>query len=621
MANKSQAGMALYTAWRRAGLNDNQARIMMAETGRENAWNLNTIFVGHVEPVDIGKANPRMNFGLISWNGTRRTNLISFLSARGLWQNGRAVQSQATLDAMAQFAVHEIASDPHYSQTKKAFLQNPNVDYGTGTKVLGNNYIKWRYYDPKYSSGHANRDNYYRQINGLLGGGQSINMPAQQSYQQPTFNKNNLFFIGDSIAHGYRTSNSGQGITKGGMNTTWIRGQLDSLLAKNPNALKGKTVVLSSGYSNEVHKPTVSLVDHKTIIQPDEAKALSNIDYMVSRLKSANANVVLLGVADSYALYGGNGQRMNNQLAQIAQKNGVLFNGGFSNTKDNVHPSSYKLKSINLGIPTTQPNYDSQPIDPTANMDSFELVKHLRKANPKMTDNQVFAQLANHSGKAGEEIRYFLSQGSYDPRDIAKVLGLKKTSFSDDVVTHFDTLKGRSNPTATTTPTKQPTIFDDYFNQSSGEPSPQQTTQAEKKPSNIFDDFFKQADKPMLTQPTFASQSKQSDGGEQSLSSTPVKQPTIFDDYFSQSNSQGALTSEPLNAGQGTAQNMGQLPQQAIAQPTIQSMQVIQQAQQPLSHEPTTPSLSAYVANKPLSPQAIDEATYDEQVKKFGLSA
>ena len=89
--NSSASSAALYNAWRSAGLSDNQARIMMAETGRENSWNLNTIFVGHPEPVDVkrGVANPRRNFGLISWNGDRRNNLINLLSSRGLWQNGR----------------------------------------------------------------------------------------------------------------------------------------------------------------------------------------------------------------------------------------------------------------------------------------------------------------------------------------------------------------------------------------------------------------------------------------------------------------------------------------------------------------------------------------------------
>ena len=209
--NSSASSAALYNAWRSTGLSDNQARIMMAETGRENSWNLNTIFVGHPEPVDVkrGVANPRRNFGLISWNGDRRNNLINFLSSRGLWQNGRAVQSQATLDAMAQFAVREIATNPLYAPTKRAFLQNPNVDYSTATRELGNNYIKWRYNDPAYAEGHARRDGWYQKINNLVGAKPNLsNQRYPQQYRpQPTFQDPTTSMDSFSLAKYIRKTN------------------------------------------------------------------------------------------------------------------------------------------------------------------------------------------------------------------------------------------------------------------------------------------------------------------------------------------------------------------------------------------------------------------------------
>ena len=138
--NSSASSAALYNAWRSAGLSDNQARIMMAETGRENSWNLNTIFVGHPEPVDVkrGVANPRRNFGLISWNGDRRNNLINFLSSRGLWQNGRAVQSQATLDAMAQFAVIGLGSFGATVATQLVKLNHDVIGIDSNKKFVEN---------------------------------------------------------------------------------------------------------------------------------------------------------------------------------------------------------------------------------------------------------------------------------------------------------------------------------------------------------------------------------------------------------------------------------------------------------------------------------------------------
>src|SRR5690606_30767131 len=53
-----------------------------------------------------------------------------------------------------------------YTATKKAFLSSPDVDYDTATRVLGTNFIRWRYNDPEYKSGHKNRDDFYRQLGG-----------------------------------------------------------------------------------------------------------------------------------------------------------------------------------------------------------------------------------------------------------------------------------------------------------------------------------------------------------------------------------------------------------------------------------------------------------------------
>ena len=83
----------------------------------------------------------------------------------------------------------EIATNPLYTPTKRAFLQNPNVDYSTATRVLGNNYIKWRYNDPAYAEGHARRDGWYQKINNLVGAKPNLsNQRYPQQYRpQPTF--------------------------------------------------------------------------------------------------------------------------------------------------------------------------------------------------------------------------------------------------------------------------------------------------------------------------------------------------------------------------------------------------------------------------------------------------
>lgn len=438
--NSSASSAALYNAWRSAGLSDNQARIMMAETGRENSWNLNTIFVGHPEPVDVkrGVANPRRNFGLISWNGDRRNNLINFLSSRGLWQNGRAVQSQATLDAMAQFAVREIATNPLYAPTKRAFLQNPNVDYSTATRVLGNNYIKWRYNDPAYAEGHARRDGWYQKINNLVGA--------------------------------------------------------------KPN--------------------------------------LSNQRY----------------------------------------------------------PQQYR----------PQPTFQ----DPTAGMDSFQLVAYLRKANKRLTDNQIFEMLANNPGVAGREVRSLLTTGQLDPRDIAKTLGLKKTSFAPEVTTYFDSIK--KGASATTQPIRQP--------------SPQKTFL-----SSAVDDFFTSQSKP--TEEANTSKNQFSIAG-------------AVDDYFAKGSNQAPANLEGDSTSQDNKSFLGSAiddffttSSQARAQPSqqpqvpqIQAQPQIQPQPQPTQQAtPTlqTPSLSTFVSAKQPTLESdlgTDTTTtnnndYANNVIRFGLQA
>lgn len=439
--NSSASSAALYNAWRSAGLSDNQARIMMAETGRENSWNLNTIFVGHPEPVDVkrGVANPRRNFGLISWNGDRRNNLINFLSSRGLWQNGRAVQSQATLDAMAQFAVREIATNPLYAPTKRAFLQNPNVDYSTATRVLGNNYIKWRYNDPAYAEGHARRDGWYQKINNLVGA--------------------------------------------------------------KPN--------------------------------------LSNQRY----------------------------------------------------------PQQYR----------PQPTFQ----DPTAGMDSFQLVAYLRKANKRLTDNQIFEMLANNPGVAGREVRSLLATGQLDPRDIAKTLGLKKTSFAPEVTTYFDNLK-KPNPAKAAQPIRRP--------------SPQKTFL-----SSAVDDFFTSQSKP--TEEANTSKNQFSIAG-------------AVDDYFAKGSNQAPANLEGDSTSQDNKSFLGSAiddffttSSQARAQPSqqpqvpqIQAQPQIQPQPQPTQQAtPTlqTPSLSTFVSAKQPTLESdlgTDTTTtnnndYTNNVQRFGLQA
>lgn len=186
-------------------------------------------------------------------------------------------------------------------------------------------------------------------------GGQRQQTQAKPQPQPQTnainTNLKEAVFFGDSIAAGYQSQHkSTKGITKGAKDTGWILGQIKSYVKNNPNGLQGQTVILSSGYSN-----TAFGTDYKGRATPSQRNtALNNIAEQLRVLKSNGANVVLLGVADNFNLYSGNGNQMNADLAQLAKEQGVHFTGGLGNAKDNVHPNY--AKNINLPNGQVQQN-------------------------------------------------------------------------------------------------------------------------------------------------------------------------------------------------------------------------------------------------------------------------
>ena len=169
-------------ALKNAGLSDNQARILGAEIGRENGFQSRYLWGYHSDP-----ANKDKNIGLISWQGSRAAALEKRLAQAGLLKNGKMEQSQEALNVQAKFLVDEIKNNSTYAETRKKFLENPNVDYATGTSVLGRNFIRWAYDNPKYASGHKARDKYYQQLEGVVAQGGSDTYTAQlPQVQTPT---------------------------------------------------------------------------------------------------------------------------------------------------------------------------------------------------------------------------------------------------------------------------------------------------------------------------------------------------------------------------------------------------------------------------------------------------
>lgn len=199
MANELQ--QMVYKAFRNNGLSDNQAKIMTAEVGRENSYDPNVLFGMHSDP-----KNKAVNVGMLSWQGDRGKKLYGQLKSKGLiGSDSRIFRTQEALDAMAKFAVNEIKTEPKYAQTKKQFLSNPNVDYKTATQVLGENYIRWRYRDPEYASGHQNRDAFYRQLGGNI---QQTQQQGGSAFQQALARQQQN--IAPTIAKVYEAYQSGR---------------------------------------------------------------------------------------------------------------------------------------------------------------------------------------------------------------------------------------------------------------------------------------------------------------------------------------------------------------------------------------------------------------------------
>lgn len=133
--------VAVYDAFRNAGLSHNQALAMTAEVGREGDFHLNNVFGFHTDAAKNKAGGSIRNVGFLSWNQGRDTKLINHLKSKGLWTDKGMLQNQATLNAMAEFAVSEMKGA--YHSKLNYFWNNPNADPESFAHELGKNYVVW----------------------------------------------------------------------------------------------------------------------------------------------------------------------------------------------------------------------------------------------------------------------------------------------------------------------------------------------------------------------------------------------------------------------------------------------------------------------------------------------
>lgn len=191
-SNKSRDDliMGTYTAFRKAGFTDGQARYLIGEVNRENGFSAKTMFGSHSD-----HANGANNFGFISWQQGRRTNLFKFLKDRGIDVKESGIpQTQASLDAMAAFFMQEMKSDGiTLSQYRggtydtRNFLKQANPDLKD--RRWGHAAIGWAYGQNKLKSGasfdssthEAKLDKGHADINRLLGSNYTGSFSSQSN--------------------------------------------------------------------------------------------------------------------------------------------------------------------------------------------------------------------------------------------------------------------------------------------------------------------------------------------------------------------------------------------------------------------------------------------------------
>lgn len=186
--------VAVYKAYRNAGLSHTQALAITAEVGRENGFNAGTLFGTHTDPAANGSGKAIRNMGMLSWNQGRDVQLERYLNQQGVMSGGRMLQTQANLNAQARFSVGEMRS-PRYAGKLKRFWGNPNASPEAYAKELGKNYIVWAYgqdtikakgggrqpFNWKAHDGY--RRDYLNTLNGMLGGKESYTPQQGSEYQ------------------------------------------------------------------------------------------------------------------------------------------------------------------------------------------------------------------------------------------------------------------------------------------------------------------------------------------------------------------------------------------------------------------------------------------------------
>ncbi|MDH1408687.1 phage tail tip lysozyme [Acinetobacter johnsonii] len=147
---KDQLVKDTYQLAQAAGFSPAQARALIGELGRENDFNISTMFGFHKD-----EANHKQNGGIFSWQGNRAKALQAHMKAKGLVNaDGTFKQTNESLQAQFEFLRKEIEANPKW---KANFLDKKNITNDEARSALGGagSIIGWARGQNKLSSGKA----------------------------------------------------------------------------------------------------------------------------------------------------------------------------------------------------------------------------------------------------------------------------------------------------------------------------------------------------------------------------------------------------------------------------------------------------------------------------------
>ena len=137
------------------GFSPDQARALVGEIGRENGFNLDTMFGSHKD-----QANHKTNRGIFSWQDAvagqgRLTNLINHMQAKGLVNaDGTFKRTNEALKEQLSFLHDEIQANPRW---KASFLDKKSISRDEARAALGGKgtIIGWARGQTKLKSGQS----------------------------------------------------------------------------------------------------------------------------------------------------------------------------------------------------------------------------------------------------------------------------------------------------------------------------------------------------------------------------------------------------------------------------------------------------------------------------------